>query len=90
MAPKRQSPGSDDDNDQKTDFKRMKSSTKEDEEPYWDLNASGTRKITITEFKGKTMVGIREYYEKDGAKLPGKKVRRNCDVVLELWSEFWG
>ena len=30
----------------------------------------------ITEFKGKHMVNIREYYEKDGDVLPGKKVRR--------------
>ena len=28
----------------------------------------------ISEFKGKYMVNIREYYEKDGEVLPGKKV----------------
>lgn len=28
----------------------------------------------ISEFKGQQMVSIREYYEKDGQALPGKKV----------------
>ena len=29
----------------------------------------------ISEYKGQCMVSIREYYEKDGQALPGKKVR---------------
>ena len=34
----------------------------------------GNRKFaTVSEFKGKTLVQIREYYEKDGQMLPGKK-----------------
>ena len=28
---------------------------------------------TVNEYRGKTYVGIREYYEKDGKTLPGKK-----------------
>jgi hypothetical protein len=36
---------------------------------------SGKRRIGISEFKGKRMMNIREYYEKDGEMLPGKKVR---------------
>ena len=32
----------------------------------------------ITEFKGNNMISIREYYEKDGEALPGKKVRSFC------------
>ncbi|KAA0199230.1 hypothetical protein HAZT_HAZT000105 [Hyalella azteca] len=40
-------------------------------DPYWDL---GMRKrVTVREFKGSTFVDIREYYEKDGKNLPGKK-----------------
>lgn len=39
---------------------------------YWEI--AKARRVTISEFKGKTMVGIREYYEKDNQWLPGKKV----------------
>jgi hypothetical protein len=39
---------------------------------YWEI--SKMRRVTISEFKGKMMVNIREYYEKDGKDLPGKKV----------------
>ena len=28
----------------------------------------------VSEFKGKKMINIREYYEKEGKTLPGKKV----------------
>jgi Transcriptional Coactivator p15 (PC4) len=35
---------------------------------------SHNRRVTISEFKGKQMVSVREYYEKDGKHLPGKKV----------------
>ena len=40
---------------------------------YWELTKM--RRVTISEFKGKQMVGIREYYEQNGKILPGKKVR---------------
>ncbi|KAG8532545.1 uncharacterized protein KY384_002422 [Bacidia gigantensis] len=45
--------------------------TKDKDGTWWEL--SRTRRIRINEFKGKTMVDIREYYEKDGETLPGKK-----------------
>ena len=34
---------------------------------------SSTRRAEVSVFKGKQYVGIREYYEKDGQQLPGKK-----------------
>ena len=48
--------------------------TDDNGDPFWDLTASGSRRVTINDFKGKLMVNVREYYEKDGAKRPGKKV----------------
>jgi hypothetical protein len=45
---------------------------------YWDI--SNSRRVTISNFKGKTLVSIREYYEKDGQELPGKKVW--CSVIF--------
>jgi len=38
---------------------------------YWEL--SRLRRVTVSAFKGKNMVSIREYYEKDKQELPGKK-----------------
>ncbi|KKK13851.1 hypothetical protein P175DRAFT_0518107 [Aspergillus ochraceoroseus IBT 24754] len=38
---------------------------------YWDI--AKMRRVTISSFRGKTLVNIREYYEKDGQELPGKK-----------------
>ncbi|KAL2842962.1 transcriptional Coactivator p15-domain-containing protein [Aspergillus pseudoustus] len=38
---------------------------------YWEI--SKMRRVTISSFRGKTMVNIREYYEKDGKEHPGKK-----------------
>lgn len=41
-------------------------------EPYWTLGRN--RRVTVRTFKGKTLVDIREYYEKDdGEMAPGKK-----------------
>ena len=37
------------------------------------------RRVGVTTFKGKYMLNIREYYEKDGELLPGKKV---CSPLL--------
>ena len=34
---------------------------------------SRARRCTVSDFRGKKYVGLREYYEKDGAKLSGKK-----------------
>ncbi|KZF20130.1 putative RNA polymerase II transcriptional coactivator [Xylona heveae TC161] len=45
--------------------------TDDEGNPFWEL--SKNRRVTVSSFRGKTMVSIREYYEKDGKHLPGKK-----------------
>ncbi|KAF2664620.1 ssDNA-binding transcriptional regulator [Microthyrium microscopicum] len=42
----------------------------DDGNAYWELSAK--RRVTVDEFKGKTLVALREFYEKDGKLLPGK------------------
>ncbi|KAG6986573.1 hypothetical protein G7Y79_00077g099650 [Physcia stellaris] len=43
----------------------------EKKEQFWEL--SDRRRVSVNEFNGQTLVNIREYYEKDGQMLPGKK-----------------
>jgi hypothetical protein len=47
--------------------------TDDDGNEFWEI--SNKRRLQISEFKKNTMVSIREFYEKDGQMLPGKKVR---------------
>ncbi|RMJ13377.1 hypothetical protein CDV36_006982 [Fusarium kuroshium] len=45
---------------------------KDDEgHPYWEL--SNKRRIGVSQFKKMSFINIREYYDKDGKTLPGKK-----------------
>lgn len=43
------------------------------------------RKASVSEFKGKLMVNIREYYEKDGKTLPGTK---GISLPPEQWHKL--
>jgi len=53
-------------------FKRVEpTKQKKLQENVWELG--GKKRASILEFKGKRFVDIREYYEKDGEILPGKK-----------------
>ncbi|KAK9816898.1 hypothetical protein WJX72_006917 [[Myrmecia] bisecta] len=47
-----------------------------------EVTLSGKRKASVSSFKGKFMINIREYYEKDGKQLPGKK---GISLPREQW-----
>lgn len=55
----------------------------EDGNVYWEI--SRARRVTISEFNKKKMVSVREYYEKDGRWLPGKK---GISMTLEQYAAF--
>lgn len=42
------------------------------------LQLSGNKKVTVSKWKNQKLVSIREYYEKDGEQLPGKKGEYAC------------
>ncbi|XVF12944.1 hypothetical protein REPUB_Repub08aG0163800 [Reevesia pubescens] len=46
---------------------------------------SEKRRVTIQDFRGKTLVSIREYYKKDGKELPSSK---GISLTEEQWSAF--
>ncbi|KAG9448242.1 hypothetical protein H6P81_014370 [Aristolochia fimbriata] len=46
---------------------------------------SNKRRVTIQDFRGKTLVSIREYYEKDGKQLPSSK---GISLTTEQWKAF--
>lgn len=57
---------------------------KEEKLPDGGVVSLGSNKfVTVTEFRGKVYVGIREYYEKDGELKPGKK---GIALSLEQWN----
>ncbi|XP_050081084.1 RNA polymerase II transcriptional coactivator [Anopheles maculipalpis] len=43
------------------------------------------RKVSVSEFKGKVYVGIREFYEKDGKTLPSKK---GISLTVPQWKKL--
>ncbi|XP_075484431.1 RNA polymerase II transcriptional coactivator KELP [Primulina tabacum] len=46
---------------------------------------SKSRRVTISEFRGRTLVSIREYYSKGGKELPSAK---GISLTLEQWASF--
>ncbi|RDX85469.1 RNA polymerase II transcriptional coactivator KELP [Mucuna pruriens] len=46
---------------------------------------SDKRRVTIQDFRGKTLVSMREYYKKDGKELPTSK---GISLTEEQWSAF--
>ncbi|ONK69185.1 uncharacterized protein A4U43_C05F20220 [Asparagus officinalis] len=46
---------------------------------------SNKRRVTIQDFRGRTLVSIREYYERDGKQLPSSK---GISLTAEQWEAF--
>jgi len=50
---------------------------------FWELSSGSTRRVTVNQFKGSWQVNIREYYNRDGAMLPGKK---GISMPVDQWA----
>ncbi|XP_066913422.1 RNA polymerase II transcriptional coactivator-like [Clytia hemisphaerica] len=57
--------------------------TTKDGEVYWELTHN--RRVGLSEFRGKMFVNIREYYEKNGELLPGRK---GISLPMEQWKKL--
>ncbi|XP_028162260.1 RNA polymerase II transcriptional coactivator [Ostrinia nubilalis] len=55
----------------------------DDKEPTWVLQ--GKKLVKVREFKGKVYVDVREFYEKNGDLLPGKK---GISLTPEQWRKL--
>lgn len=49
------------------------------------LELGGSRKVSVSEFRGKVYINIREYYTKDGQELPGKK---GISLTPDQWKKM--
>ncbi|KZV95130.1 PC4-domain-containing protein [Exidia glandulosa HHB12029] len=67
--------------------KKTKKADKEEEskEPEHHVEIGPRKRCTVRKFKGKVLIDIREYYEKDGESLPGKK---GVALSAEEWKKL--
>ena len=50
-----------------------------------DISDNGKRKVQVKKWSNRVLVDVREYYEKDGAMLPGKK---GISLTVDQWKEL--
>lgn len=74
---KQEAADADDNNDNQKEF--------DDDGDLIVCRLSEKRRVTIQDFRGKTLVSIREYYKKDGKELPSSK---GISMTEEQWSTF--
>ena len=48
----------------------------------WLIQLSNKRRVVIQDFRGKTLVSIREFYEKDGKQIPTAKGEHICILLF--------
>jgi hypothetical protein len=58
---------------------RLQRQVDKDGNTFWEI--SKTRRVTVSEYKGKQMVSVREYYEQNGEIKPGKKVGKESGQI---------
>ncbi|XP_031629371.1 RNA polymerase II transcriptional coactivator [Contarinia nasturtii] len=79
--PKKKAAESSSDSDSGPDDRTPVKKAKKTDEGF-SLEFGKNRRVTVSEFKGKVYVNIREYYNKDGAMVPGKK---GISLTPEQW-----
>ncbi|KAG4391615.1 hypothetical protein JHK82_013649 [Glycine max] len=75
----------DDDDEEEEQGGVSKGKEYDDEGDLIICRLSDKRRVTIQDFRGKTLVSIREYYKKDGKELPTSK---GISLTEEQWSTF--
>src|ERR1700755_232694 len=63
----------------KSQSARPQRQSDKDGNTFWEI--SKTRRVVVSEFKGKQMVSVREYYEQNGEIKPGKKVWKRIRTI---------
>lgn len=71
--------------EEKNQGKRLHAKEYDDDGDLIICQLSSRRKVTIQDFRGKTLVSIREYYSKDGKELPSSK---GISLTADQWSSF--
>lgn len=81
--PKVTPPADDEDSDKEPDDARNKLKHNSDGGSYVELGKK--KRVTVREFKGSTLIDIREYYGSEGEEKPGKK---GISLSVEQWKNL--